>query len=78
MAELTNLIIGTVFLLLGFPIGNYLAKHTREELKVGQKWFKLICLLSIIGAFIGLFYGNDTLFFSFAFIALVTSRSLDK
>ncbi|GBE20652.1 hypothetical protein BMS3Abin17_01394 [archaeon BMS3Abin17] len=78
MQEVVRLIIGVAVLLLGIPIGNYLSKQTKEELKSGQKWFKLIIIISLIGGFAGLITGNDVLLFSFFFIAIVTSRSLKK
>lgn len=76
MQEIIKLIVGTLVLLAGFPIGSYLAKTTKEELKPGQKWFKLIVIAGLLGGFTGLIIGNDALMFSFFFIALVTSRSL--
>ena len=78
MAHLINLLIGIVILILGFPIGNYLAKQTKEELKPGQFWFKLIILASFLGVILSLIFRNDALLFTFAFIAIVTSRSLRK
>lgn len=75
---MNEIIIGILILVLGIPIGNYLAKQTEEELKSGQRWFKRIILLSLMGAIIGLIIRNDILIFSFAFIAIVTSRSLKK
>ena len=66
------------FDILGIPIGNFLAKITKEELKEGRKWFKLIVFISLIGGFVGLIIGNDILLFSFFFIAIVTSRSLKR
>ena len=76
MSEIIKFIVGIIILILGFPIGNFLAKITKEELKFGQKWFKLIILLSFIGAVISVFFKNDVLLFSFLFIAIITSRSL--
>ena len=76
--QLTNIIIGIFVLLLGIPLGNYLAKTTKEELKSGQEWFKLIIIMSLIGGFIGLLVGDDVLMFSLFFIAVVTSRSLKR
>ncbi len=67
-----------VILALGIPIGNLLAKFTEEELKSGQKWFKLIILLSLLGGIAGLIFSEDILMFSFLFIAIVTSRSLKR
>lgn len=78
MQELINLIIGIVVLVLGFPLGSFLAKQTKEELKSGQKWFKLIVILSLISGTIGLILKNDVLLFSSFFIAIVTSRSLKR
>ena len=78
MNEMIKLIIAILILLFGFPMGDYLAKKTKEELKAGQKWFKIIILLSLIGGLIGLIIGNDILMFSFFFIAIVTSRSLKR
>ena len=78
MIELIKLSIAILILILGIPIGNYLAKETKEELRSGKKWFKRIVILSLLGVLIGLVTGNDVLLFSFAFIAIVTSRSLRK
>ena len=76
--EMVKLLIGILILALGYPIGSYLARLTKEELAVGQKWFKLIVLVSLIGGFVGLIIQDDILMFSFFFIAIVTSRSLKK
>ena len=78
MQGIYKILIGIGVLVLGFPIGNFLAEKTKEELKQRQKWFKLIILLGLIGGSIGLIIGNDILMFSFFFIAIVTSRSLRK
>ncbi len=71
-------LMGMIVLLLGFPIGSWLVKITKDELKSGQKWFKLLIIISFIGAVISLILGNDVLLFGFLFIAIVTSRSLKK
>ncbi|MBI2044768.1 hypothetical protein HYT23_01790 [Candidatus Pacearchaeota archaeon] len=76
MNELLKLVIGIFALVLGIPIGNYLAKLTKEELKEGRIWFKLIIVFSFIGAILGLIFKNDVLLFTFLFIVIVTSRSL--
>ena len=76
MQEIIKLLIGILVLILGIPIGNYLAKITKEELLSGQKWFKLIIIISLIGAFISLIFRNDAILFSLLFISIVTSRSL--
>lgn len=78
MQDVFRIFIGIAVLLLGVPIGSYLAKLTKEELKQGQKWFKLIIIFSFLGSVISLILKNDILFFSFLFIIIVTSRSLRK
>jgi K+-transporting ATPase A subunit len=76
MQEITKILLGVFVLLLAIPLGSYLARITKEELKQGQKWFKLIIAFCLIGGLTGLIIGNDFLLFSFFFIAIVTSRSL--
>ncbi len=78
MQEIYKLLIGIAVLILAFPVGNLLAKMTKEELKQGAKWFRLIVILGLIGGVVGLIIGDDVLLFSFFFIAIVTSRSLVK
>ena len=78
MLDILKILIGIVVLILGIPIGNILARYTEEELKEGEKWFKLLILISLIGGVVGLFLKNDALMFSLFFIAIVTSRSLKK
>ena len=76
MQEMIKLVLGIMLIILGFPIGYFLARITKEELKSGQKWFKLIILFAAIGAIISLIVRNDVLMFSFLFIVVVTSGSL--
>ncbi len=78
MHEIIRLLIGIAVLGLAFPIGTLLAKKTKEELKQGEKWFRLIVILGLIGGVVGLIIGDDVLLFSFFFIAIVTSQSLIK
>ncbi|MBU0958407.1 MAG: hypothetical protein KKB31_00535 [Nanoarchaeota archaeon] len=76
MNDLVKFIIGTVVLIIGIPIGNFLAKLTKEELKDGQLWFHIIIIASFVGAILSLVWRNDVFLFSFLFIVIVTSRSL--
>jgi len=78
MQEIFKLLIGVVFLALAFPIGDILARKTKEELKSGRKWFKIIVYVSLVGGVVGMLIRDDVLMFSFFFMALVTSRSLRK
>ena len=76
MQDITKILIGIIVLFLGVFIGNLLAKFTKEELKTGQGWFRMIIIPGLIGGVIGLIIGNDILMFAMFFIAIVTSRSL--
>jgi len=78
MEGVIKILIGILVLILGIPIGDYLAKATKEELRQGRLWFKLIIILSLIGALVFLILGNDALLFALLFIAIVTSRSLKR
>ena len=78
MKEMIKILIGVLVLLAGVPLGIVLAKKTKEELKSGQKWFKIIIALGLVGGIVGLIIQSDVLFFSFLFVAVVTSWSLKK
>ena len=78
MQQLYQIIIGIAILALGIPIGNLLAKSTKEELKSGKKYFKILIAICLMGALLFLILRNDALLFAFLFIAIVTSRSLKK
>ena len=52
MDEIWKILISLAVLLLGIPIGNFLAKITKEELKVGRGWFKLLMFIGIVGGVI--------------------------
>ena len=76
MQEVIKFIIAIIILILGFPLGVFLARQTKEEIKKGQMWFKLIILACFIGAILSLIFSNDALLFTFLFIGIVTSGSL--
>lgn len=77
MIEL-KFIIGILVLVLGFPIGNLIARIASDELKQGQPWFRLIIFAGILGSILSLIVRNDILLFTFLFIVIVTSRSLRR
>jgi hypothetical protein len=78
MNELLGFVLSICILALGIPIGDYLSRITKEELKSGQKWFKIIIMICFIGAIFALIWGSDALLFGFLFMAIVTSRSLNR
>jgi ABC-type sugar transport system permease subunit len=76
MEEVYIYLFAILVLFLGIPIGNFLANITKEELKSGKKWFKLVIFISLVSSVVSFFLGNDPIFFGSIFIAVVTSRSL--
>ena len=76
MAGLLTFIMGIIVLILGIPIGNFLSRVTKEEIKDGQIWFRTLSILSIVFAVVSLIIGNDPLLFGFLFVLIITSRSL--
>lgn len=76
MDRLISLIIGISALVLGYPLGLFIACAAKEEIESGQRWFKIIIIASLVGAFACLILNVDALFFSFLFFTVVTSASL--
>ncbi|MBT4377094.1 hypothetical protein HOD29_07005 [archaeon] len=76
MLEMLKILIGIGVLVLGYFIGNVLRHKTKDEMKDGRIWFKIIVYLSLVGGIVGLIIGDDVLMFSLFFIAIVSSRSL--
>ena len=76
MNEILRLVLGICVLVLGFPIGTLLAKNTKEELKIGRRYFRLVVVASLVLGVYGLFIRDDVFLFTGFFIAIVTSRSL--
>lgn len=77
MTEVVRLIIGIGVLFLGIPLGNLIARWTKEELHSGQKYFRILIWIGLIGGVLGLFLDNDILLFSMFFIAIVASGSVE-
>ncbi|MFA5953500.1 MAG: hypothetical protein WC812_02825 [Candidatus Pacearchaeota archaeon] len=77
MEEWLELVIGIVVLILGIPIGHFLAKATKEELNSRKNLFKIIIIFSLILSIICLIFQQDFLLFGFLFVAIVTSQNLN-
>jgi len=75
-----QIILLVVTVLLGYPVGRFIAANTKEELKAGKIWFKLIILICLIGIFASLIFikGDNliSLIASFIFIILMIYASL--
>ena len=63
--------------LLGIPVGVLIAKHTKEELKKGKKWFMLISVFSAALFFISIFvFEGDERVLSLTTLAFVFTLSI--
>jgi uncharacterized membrane protein len=78
MEEVIKILIAVGVLLLGIPLGNFLSKITKEELKKNQNMFKIIVGVFLVLGLVGLFIQSDVLMFGCFFIAIVTSGSLKR
>jgi hypothetical protein len=78
MQEIVQVVIGICVLILGFPIGDFLAKSAKEELKPGRKYIRFLVYAGFILGVVGLILRKDVLLFSGFFISIVSSRSLKK
>lgn len=76
MEEVVKLVVGIIFLALAWPVGNWLASSTKEELKSAQRWINLIVYLGLLGGFVGMLLRKDVWMFTGFFISIVASRSL--
>lgn len=45
----------TVIALLGIPVGFFLVHLTKEEMKDGRKWFKLLAIVSAVAFIVSFF-----------------------
>ena len=80
MNEYLMYLIAVIVLTCGIPIGLMLKKSTKEELKSGKKYFKILwigCLiLAIVAYFIPVNYSlKMTVIFSLLFVAIVSFMS---
>ncbi len=76
MQELLNIFIGIFVLVLGIPIGDFLARAAKEEMKAARKYFVPLIIICLIGAVASVIFRDDVLLFTLLFIAIVTSRGL--
>jgi len=67
-----------VLLLIAVPVGYIISYLCRDELIIGRKWFKIILFTCFIGFFAFLFYNQESISISLAFIFIVTLISLKR
>jgi len=73
-----TLILSILVLLTSIPAGLLIAWLTKEELKAGKKWFKILVLAGVLGMIIGIFYKNWAVALTFAYMAIVAGLSWKK
>lgn len=78
MNEAIKLTLGILVLFLGFPIGRFLQKITKEETKDIQIWMKGISYIGLGLGSVSLILGNDALMFTFFFVSIVCSQNILK
>jgi len=67
-----------LILLTAIPAGFLLAWLTKEELKDGRKWFKLIIALSLAGSVVFLVLKNEAVTLTLVYITIATGISLGR
>jgi uncharacterized membrane protein len=70
-------LIAIIVLLCAIPVGYLLKYETKEELKSGKKYFRILCISSAILALLSLIIKisqttKKTLVFSFIFISIIS------
>lgn len=78
MVNFFNVLVVVIVLLMGIPIGKFLAYLTKDEKEGGQIWFKILICVSMVGAVLSLIFRQDIFLVTFLFIAIVTSQSLKR
>ena len=65
------MLIEVYFILISFIAGLIISELAKDELKVGKKWFRILIISSIIGAFGSYLYLGYAESMSFIFIFII-------
>lgn len=76
--HMLSIFFTVLILLTAIPAGLLVAWLTKEELRDGRKWFKLIIALSLAGSVVFLVLKNEAVTLTLVYIAIATSMSLKK
>ena len=77
MEENVMLLVSVFILLLGVPLGRVLRRFAgKEEIDIGQKYFKAIIIITILGTIVSLVFQKTYLVFTFVFILILTKESI--
>ena len=72
------MIIEIIILILAVPVGYLIAWMARDELENGKKWFRILIIISVIGAIGFWLYGRRAEALTSGFIVIVSLISLLK
>ncbi|HIG52080.1 hypothetical protein CXT76_00160 [Candidatus Parvarchaeota archaeon] len=72
------MILNIFFILLAIPSGFLIAWLARDELVSGKKYFRILIIVSILGAIGGIFYDLTYLSLTFVFYLIISLISLIK
>lgn len=72
------MIIEIILLVLAVPVGFLIAWMAKDELKDGQKWFRMLTIASIVLAGLSWLYGESYIALTLLFIAIASFVSLIK
>jgi len=73
-----QIILLIIVSLLGIPVGFLLKKFTKEEMKSGRKWFKLISLAAVLSFIFGVVMGDAVIVVSSIFLFFIAAVPLWK
>lgn len=72
------MILEILILLIAIPVGIWIANHTKEELKSGKKYFRILVIASLLGVIGFWLYGFPVVSWTMAFIFIVSLISFMK
>ena len=72
------MILEVLILILAIPTGFLIAWMAKDELIDGQKWFRALIILGLLGGMLFYFYGLGYIALTCLFIAIVAFISLMK
>tara|TARA_Y100000310_G_C20627362_1_gene786688 strand:+ start:707 stop:928 length:222 start_codon:yes stop_codon:yes gene_type:complete len=67
-----------IVLLLAIPVGLFIVRLTKDELKIGRKYFRALVIVSLIGIIGFWIYGRPVEAWSMGFVGIVSLVSLVK
>ena len=67
-----EIILSVAILILAIPTGYLIAYLTKDELKQGKNWFRLLLILSLIVGLGAYFFGNNLIALTCGFVFIMS------